>query len=37
MKPDPFGDGTAYAPLDGFDVEHHGDEYRVHFEVSVIK
>ena len=27
----------GYAPLDAFDVERHGDEYKVHFEYSIIK
>ena len=32
------GEGwTAYAPMEGFSVERDGDEYLVHFEVSVIK
>ena len=34
----PRGSGwTAYAPLDGFVIERHDDEYLVHWEVSIIK
>lgn len=34
----PRGKGwTAYAPVEGFRVERDGDEYKVHFEVSIIK
>ena len=34
----PRGDGwTAYAPTGGFVIEHVGDSYLVHFEISVIK
>ncbi|MGH2838212.1 MAG: hypothetical protein ACRDJY_07690 [Thermoleophilaceae bacterium] len=34
----PRGKGwTAYAPVEGFRVERDGGEYKVHFEVSVIK
>lgn len=28
---------TAYAPLSGFDVERHDDEYLVHWEISIIR
>ena len=28
---------TAYAPLEGFNIERHGNEYLVHWEVSIIK
>ena len=28
---------TAYAPMGGFEVERHGDQYKVHWEVSFIK